>query len=239
MNTVTSRMPTSRNGRLAVGCGGLVGLFLICGICNSLASMGKPPVAPTPAAAATATEQPATATSRPTATDKPKATATDVVPTEVPATASPTEPPAPTAAPTAAPAAYNPDPDKDHDCDEWAGHGGGTAAQAWWNINRTSDRPNPGGLDGNGNGVPCEENDRSAPPPPPPPTPVPAPAVSDCININSAPLDQLMQIPEVKEDIANQILQKRPFKSWADLVKRVSGIGNKNVEQVKTRGCLP
>jgi DNA uptake protein ComE-like DNA-binding protein len=72
----------------------------------------------------------------------------------------------------------------------------------------------------------------------PPPAPTAAPAAAGCININAASFEELRQIPEIDEKIANLILQLRPFQSWNDLVDRVNGIGDKNVEQVKTRGCL-
>lgn len=185
MNAVTDRMPTSRNGRLAVGCGGLLGLCFVAMLCSNLVSGGKPPATQVPTAAAqplmAATVAQATEEPRPTeaATEEPTVAATDVPteePTAVPPTIAPTQPPAPTAAPQ--PTAVPP-----------------TAA---------------------------------------PPTE--AAVTSNCININTASFDELRQITEVEEDIANQILKLRPFSGWPDLVRRVKGIGNNNVKNIQAQG---
>lgn len=108
MNAVTDRMPASRNGRLAVGCGGLLGLCLVATLCSNLVSGGKPPATQVPTSAAqplmAATVGQATDVPNPTeiATDEPTVAATEVpteAPTAEPPTIAPTHPPAPTAVP--------------------------------------------------------------------------------------------------------------------------------------------
>lgn len=115
-------------------------------------------------------EEPATPTPRPSPTERPTATdlpaATEAPPT---ATAPPTIVP-PTAVPTPA-FPYDPPPEEDRNCADFAGTG--TDPQAWWNARRSDSWPNPGGLDGDGDGSVCEQGEGGIPAAPPPP---PAPA---------------------------------------------------------------
>ena len=157
------KLPKSRNGRIAVGIGGLVVLALVCNMCSSLTGGSKPTPTPVPPTVRPATQTPevvATKTKRPTPTERPTEEATETTAPPSP-TAAPTKPPVPpTAAATALPDKFTQlNPDEDRDCDEFRNQ---AEAQAYWNVYRTAERQNPGRLDGNGNGVVCEDTDRSS-----------------------------------------------------------------------------
>lgn len=169
-------------------------------------------------------------TTRPTAQPTLASTAT-ASPTPFPPTVPPTLTSSPTVPrPTPVPEKFlSLNPDQDRDCDEFDSY---AEAQAYWNYHRNPSRPNPGGLDGNGNGVVCEEADRQAPPPPQPLVGQPP---SGCVNINTASFEDLKRIIHVDDDRANQIIHLRPFRSVDDLI-RVKGIGKKRLEDIKAQG---
>lgn len=231
----------SRNGKIGVGCGGLIALAVVCNMCSQLLGGGsQPPPTPTPEVQplvapvdetieveATATDEP-TDEPEPTLTEEPTDEPTAVPPTEVPTAAPPTAIP-----PTAAPVfAYDPPCQDTVNCADFAASG--TDPQAWWNARRSAECPNPGRLDGNSNNMVCEDGEggRSAAPPP-------AAPASGCVSFNSASFEDLRRIINVDDDIANQIIElraQRPFSGWDDLVDRVRGIGDKNVEDIKAQG---
>lgn len=246
-NAPTSRLSSLRGWftrrNIAITCGGL--LFM-CGGCLYL--LPEPDLEPSQSRgfmstieateADPPTAEPAVApTGEPTeaATATPVATETDA-PTETPEpTAAPTSTPEPTLPPpTATPAIPDLNPDQDRDCNEFSTR---EQAQAYWEHHRNPGRPNPGRLDGNNNGIVCEDPDRSArevAPPPPPPA-----QSSGCVNFNSASYDDLRRITHVDDKIANQIISlraQRPFSGWDDLVDRVSGIGKNNVKDIQAQG---
>ena len=49
------------------------------------------------------------------------------------------------------------------------------------------------------------------------------------VNVNTATAADLMKIPGVNAKIAAEIIKNRPYKNSAELVKKVKGIGPKNV----------
>lgn len=230
----------SRFQKIAVG---LVALLLSCGLCSRcLPETAKRPTnmdqATTVAASAepvetrpASTETPG-ATETTIATDTEEATAT-VEPTTIPTTLVPST--VATVQPTALPAYMSLDPLQDRDCNEFPSQ---AAAQSYWGFHQTADRPNPGRLDGNGNGIVCEDPDRNARQAPAQEQAAPPPAApeSGCVNFNTAGYDDLRRIMYVDEKIANEILKKRPFSGWDDLVKRVGGIGPNNVKEIQAEG---
>lgn len=58
------------------------------------------------------------------------------------------------------------------------------------------------------------------------------PLPTKVIHINSATLPDLLALPEVTPKIADNIVKNRPYKNAAELVKKVKGIGNKNVKKI-------
>lgn len=118
-------------------------------------------------------DTPPTATPRPTATDEPTRTPEPPTATDAPATSAPTDEPAtpvpvlPTEAPPAQiqPAAAIPaepvdpapgyDPAGDFNCKDFAT---GAQARAWWAYWSARGVHNPGGLDGNDDGVACQDD---------------------------------------------------------------------------------
>ncbi len=226
----------SRNGKILTG---LIALLLSCGLCSRLlpepASKTGSTDEPTVGAA---TEEPISspteeteATSTAPATDPVEATATEV-PTDEPTTEPAT---AVSVQATALPAYYSLDPLEDRDCSEFPSQ---AAAQSYWEYHRTVERPNPGRLDGNGNSVVCEDPDRASRQAPAQEQAAPPPAApgSGCVNFNSAGYDDLRRIKHVDDKIANEILKKRPFSGWDDLVDEVNGIGENNVKDIQAEG---
>ncbi len=57
----------------------------------------------------------------------------------------------------------------------------------------------------------------------------------DCVDINSASKEELMEIYGVGETIAQRIIEARPFSSLDDLL-RVKGIGEKRLAKIKEQG---
>lgn len=49
------------------------------------------------------------------------------------------------------------------------------------------------------------------------------------VNVNTATAAELMKIPGVNAKIAAEVIKNRPYKNSAELVKKVKGIGPKNV----------
>ena len=49
------------------------------------------------------------------------------------------------------------------------------------------------------------------------------------VNVNTASAAELMKIPGVSAKIAAEVIKNRPYKNSAELVKKVKGIGPKNV----------
>ncbi len=89
--------------------------------------------------------------------------------TGVPATATRTSTPVP---PTEAPA-VDLDPYADRNCDEFDNYGQMQAWRLYWQRRGV---PNPGNLDGDGDGLACEEGEGGRPAPPPSPLPFAQPA---------------------------------------------------------------
>lgn len=85
---------SGRRGKLAIGCGGLVALWLVCSVCTGLSGIGRQSATASP----TATVSAAIAIAPPAATVQPTNRPTDAPPTRA---ASPTSAP-PTTAPTVA-----------------------------------------------------------------------------------------------------------------------------------------
>lgn len=54
------------------------------------------------------------------------------------------------------------------------------------------------------------------------------------INVNTAPLDELMTLPRVNENLARRIIAGRPYNTVNDLEK-VTGIGPKTLEGMRAR----
>lgn len=74
----------------------------------------------------------------------------------------------------------------------------------------------------------------------PAPTPTVPAATATCkvaaVNVNTALKADLQKIPGVGAKMADAIIAARPFKDETDLVKRVKGIGKKNI--VTLRPCF-
>lgn len=51
------------------------------------------------------------------------------------------------------------------------------------------------------------------------------------LNVNTASLGDLEKIPGMNAKLAQAVVAARPFKNQADLVKKVKGIGTKNVKK--------
>ena len=51
------------------------------------------------------------------------------------------------------------------------------------------------------------------------------------VNVNTASLAQLEKIPGMSAKLAQAVIASRPYKSERDLVKKVKGIGKKNVKK--------
>ena len=67
----------------------------------------------------------------------------------------------------------------------------------------------------------------------------PAPMVGckvSAVNVNTALKADLIKIPGINAKLADAIIAVRPFKDEADLIKKVKGIGTKNI--VKFRPCF-
>ena len=66
-------------------------------------------------------------------------------------------------------------------------------------------------------------------------------ASSGLVNINTADVDALMELPGVGEATARAIIENReqlgPFTSVDDLL-RVSGIGEKKLERIRPHACI-
>ena len=68
---------------------------------------------------------------------------------------------------------------------------------------------------------------------------IPAPTATckvSAVNVNTALKADLIKIPGINAKLADAIIATRPFKDEADLVKKVKGIGTKNI--VKFRPCF-
>ena len=65
-------------------------------------------------------------------------------------------------------------------------------------------------------------------PPPPRRQTMPAANMAN-VNVNTASAAELMKIPGVSAKIAAEVIKNRPYKNSAELVKKVKGIGPKNV----------
>ncbi|TSA87152.1 helix-hairpin-helix domain-containing protein [Deinococcus detaillensis] len=53
------------------------------------------------------------------------------------------------------------------------------------------------------------------------------------VNVNTATSADLVKIPGVSAKIAAEIIKNRPYKNVAELVKKVKGIGPKNVKKME------
>jgi competence protein ComEA len=75
---------------------------------------------------------------------------------------------------------------------------------------------------------------------PPAATPPATMAAATCtvtaVNVNTGTLAELEKVPGLGAKLAAAIIAARPFKDEAELVKKVKGIGTKNV--VKFRPCF-
>ncbi len=60
-------------------------------------------------------------------------------------------------------------------------------------------------------------------------TATPAPVPGKVVNVNSASAAELTTIPGINAKIAADVIKNRPYKNVAELVKKVKGIGPKNV----------
>lgn len=54
------------------------------------------------------------------------------------------------------------------------------------------------------------------------------------LNVNTASLIDLEKIPGMTAKLAQAVVAARPFKNEADLVKKVKGIGKKNVKKFES-----
>ncbi len=74
----------------------------------------------------------------------------------------------------------------------------------------------------------------------PPAAPAAQAAVLSCavtpLNVSTAALRDLQKIPGINAKLAAAIVKAQPFKDEKDLIKRVKGIGNKNI--IKMRPCF-
>ncbi len=81
---------------------------------------------------------------------------------------------------------------------------------------------------------------QTATPSTPAPTPSVPAATATCkvaaVNVNTALKADLQKVPGIGAKMADAIIAARPFKDEADLVKRVKGIGKKNI--VTFRPCF-
>lgn len=66
-----------------------------------------------------------------------------------------------------------------------------------------------------------------------PSTAIPAVTKAMMINVNTATSAELVKIPGVSAKIAAEIIKNRPYKDTAELVKKVKGIGPKNVKKME------
>jgi competence protein ComEA len=57
-------------------------------------------------------------------------------------------------------------------------------------------------------------------------------AMGAMINVNTASAADLTKIPGVNAKIAAEIIKNRPYKNAAELVKKVKGVGKKNVKKM-------
>lgn len=57
-------------------------------------------------------------------------------------------------------------------------------------------------------------------------------AMGAMINVNTASVADLTKIPGVNAKIAAEIIKNRPYKNAAELVKKVKGVGKKNVKKM-------
>jgi competence ComEA-like helix-hairpin-helix protein len=62
-----------------------------------------------------------------------------------------------------------------------------------------------------------------------------APAAAECVNINTASLEELQRIIHIGPDRATEIIQLRPFSS-VDSLERVTGIGPSRLSDIKREG---
>lgn len=53
------------------------------------------------------------------------------------------------------------------------------------------------------------------------------------VNVNTATSAELTKIPGVSAKIAAEVIKNRPYKDAAELVKKVKGIGPKNVKKME------
>ena len=175
------------------------------------------PTVVTPTPEPTATEQP---TSTPTvATPTPQPTATEQ-PTNTPTPVPPTPEPTPTVPPTNTPTVVPPTP-----------------------TVPPTNTPTP---------VPPTPEPTPTTPPPtatlvPTPTlaptvipPAPAPPRQDCVDINTAPKEELRRIIHIDEVRADELIRRRPFRS-VDQLTRIPGIGPARLRDIKEQGlaCVP
>ena len=58
------------------------------------------------------------------------------------------------------------------------------------------------------------------------------PAAGTVINVNTASAADLVKIPGINAKIAADVIKNRPYKDAAELVKKVKGIGPKNVKKM-------
>ncbi len=64
-------------------------------------------------------------------------------------------------------------------------------------------------------------------------TTMPATTKGMMVNVNTATSAELVKIPGVSAKIAAEIIKNRPYKDTAELVKKVKGIGPKNVKKME------
>ncbi len=66
-----------------------------------------------------------------------------------------------------------------------------------------------------------------------PPAPVTATCKVAALNLNTASKADLVKIPSLGPKLADAIIKSRPYKDEAELVKKVKGIGSRNVVQFR------
>ena len=59
-----------------------------------------------------------------------------------------------------------------------------------------------------------------------------APLPGKTVNVNTASATDLATVPGINAKIAADVIKNRPYKNSADLVKKVKGIGPKNVKKM-------
>lgn len=179
----TSRRPRTKRGWAALGCGGLLG---VCAICTWLGSL-LPPAPATVVPNQPATERSSTKSESDQGVAEPvMLVATDAIPTSTlppvtiaPATETsippsvtpvpPTDTPLP---PTSTSVPPTPAPPIDRDaratlrCDDFPNYETMVAWRRYWTARGVT---NPGQLDGDGDGIACEDGEGGRPAPPPPP----------------------------------------------------------------------